>query len=463
MMIDNPADPTGCTVILRAVSPWATLRPSCGVYLDAASSSSTWAVFRGSLLIDLFETNLPSIRTRTVTRLVHSVLPFQVRFPKSVSADSDVTVYSPVNLNSAIIRQFTILLPNEEVQAQSLIRLFTSIQYPFKLTSPTWGARSRNDFDFLETTEAEELLAGEDCLDNAGDANCEQEFKIAFEAWTPPICDFTGVYTLNFVVRCEPGAEANCPLPLNTNTGFKQSDASVTFSITTEHFCPLVLAEVDIHAALSSYQDGAHGIPKDDFIHDATAYFKATVSSNVATIVECSISTITASENLFYSAPNALVDGLNVQDFPRVGGVSPHPTESWFDIVLNSDLFPAPPDGHASSEIAVVLNVVFLNTEGRRITQQLGMTLSRNHPVILVDSPTSSHTVQASSAIQLASFSTSASTTSSLVYIIVGSCVAAVLALGVAVFIYRRRTSSKESVAVAMNGVASTATGSTAV
>jgi hypothetical protein len=270
---------------------------------------------------------------------------------------------------------------------------------------------------------------------------------------------------LNFVVRCEVSAEANCPLPLNTNTGLKQSDASVTFHITTEYFCPLVLADVDIHATLSSYQDGAHIIAKDDFLQDATAYFKATVSSTVATIVECSIATITRDDSaLFYSRPNALVSDLNVHDFPRVDGASPHPTESHFDIMLSSTLFPLPPDGQQSSEIAVVLNVIFLNTEGRRITQQLGMTLSGNHPVILVDAPTSSHTAQASSALQLTRPASPVSSSSSLVYILVGSCVAALLALGVVVFIYHRRSSSTKPVeVVAMSCVVSTDSGTTAV
>jgi len=439
------------------------------VYLDTATSSSTWAVFRGSILIDLSEKNLPSIRQRELSRLVHSVLPFQIRFPKTVSASSDITVFSPVNLEAAIIRQFSIRTPEAETQAQSLIRLFTSIQYPFKLTLPSWGTRSRNDFNFNPTLEAADLLlANEDCLDNPTDPICEQEWKIVFDAWSPPVCDFTGDYTLEFVVRCEAGAEAHCPLQLDTTTGFKQASASVTFHITTEHFCPIVLADVDISASLHSFQDGGHTIPKTDFLQDATAYFRATVSSSVATIVETSISGITHTDNsqLFYSRPNNLVAGLNVVDFPRVGGVSVHPTESWFDIVLSSTLFPTPVDGQSSANLVVDLNVVFLNTEGRRVTQQLGMRVVANHPVILADA-TANHPVQASSDFSMiAKPSTGAPSTSSSssisLAVIIGASVGAfaLIAMGVAIFIYRRRAATK-TVEVAMSGVSTAVSGAT--
>jgi len=339
-----------CTVLVQANIAWGDARSKCGVYLDT-SVTGDHLVFRGSVLLDLTETNLPTIRTRDLSRLVHSVFPFLIRFPTTVSTGHNITAYFPVTLDAAIIRQFDVRTPAATTTAQSSIRLFTSVQYPFLLTLPVWHtavfATTLNTFvlqPVVGTTAY--LLAGEDCLDSPTDTVCEQEWLIEFDApASPPVCDFSGVFTLNFTVRCEAGADAHCPLPLVAD-GNHEAPATVVMTINTENFCPQMFADVPATATLASFQDVGLTIPKSDFLQGDTIYFLASADSTKATITSTTVDTVTIdyptnNHILLYdsAAPSATYVTLGVH------GAKTAP----FSVPLNPATFPVPLEVQSNS------------------------------------------------------------------------------------------------------------------
>jgi len=475
-LIPNPNDVTDCTVWLQAVIPWSEVRPFCGVYLDTTQSDSTHSIFRGSVLLNLWESNIPNARSTQLTRLIHSVFPFSLSFPLTVSTSQTLTVYAPVALDSAIIRQFTVRLPSASSPTTADIRLYTSIQYPFKLISPSLGVTSRNDFSISPIVETVNyLLPGEQCLATGG--ICEQEWIIDFNATSPPVCDFTGDYTLNFITVCEPSLGSSCPLPLDVGTNTYQSPASITFHITTEDFCPKAFADIDVHASLTSFQDDLLTISKDSFLQGDTAYFKTTVSSSSATIVGTTIQSIsspTASSTLLYQLPTgSLVPQVTVSNYPATGLTSV--TTSKFSVGLTNDLFNVPVDSSSPFTFNTVSNVVFANTQGQTHTMSLEIPFTNSHPYMITtqDTPVSSRSrpVDASKSVTLGSPSVAASSsaTNSIIYIAVGVAVGLAL-IATLVFITMRRRKAAAAVKseqnkkpLEMTGASSAVSGSASV
>jgi hypothetical protein len=210
---------------------------------------------------------------------------------------------------------------------------------------------------------------------------CEQEWSIGLNTEaSPPVCDFTGDWNLNFTFGCEPSLVAanTCPLPLVN--GVFQAPGMVSFHLTTESFCPTVFADVRLSASLTSFQDANHAILKDNFLSGATAYFVASVSSPDATIVEVKMLTVRSELPSFgittlYQNPGIDVPSIVVTDFPRNPTVSAFPTQSHFSLILDSTTFPVNVDSSQGLTISCTLEVVFANTGlgGGTHTRQLSV------------------------------------------------------------------------------------------
>jgi hypothetical protein len=409
-MMPNPDDPTNCTYLLQADIAWSDAS-KCGIYLS--ENTDSFAYFRGSIVLDELEW-IPSVRDRNLTRSLRRVMPFVVRFPKQVSASHTITVYyHPLTpgqngLQAAIIKQLTSRTADAVAAARSNVTMYTSLEYPFLLSNPGFSYASRNDF-ITETPYESPTYSfpGESCAD-VNNAVCEQEWAIGlFTPSSPPVCDFTGDWNMTFTVLCHQSlVTANtCPLPLVGGT--PQLSATIGFHLTTEHFCPTVFADVGLSATLTSFQDAAHTITKDNFLSGATAYFIAQAASTDATIVEVSLHSVSSAlagfgaTTLYRRPPGGSQHSIiQIQEFPRVvGGVSEHPTQSWFSIVLDTSVFPVNVDSSAGFTISVTLNVVFANTgQGGFHTRQFNVLFSK----ILAQDNTNNSPVDAHAQVQLA-------------------------------------------------------------
>jgi len=321
------------------------------------------------------------------------VLPFMVRFPKKVTATHTISVYyhrfdapgAPGGLQAAIIKQATTRSPADITSARSDVTLYTNIEYPFTLTEPVFTYVSRHDFTTDPAAVSPTLsFTNERCRDVATEP-CEQEWAIVLHAdLSPPVCDFTGDWNLTFTVLCEPSLVSNntCPLPFVPAHNRFEYSGVVQFHLTTENFCPTVLADVGLTASLVSFQDHPHAIVKNNFLSGATAYFVATAASPDVTIVETTLLTVRSDGTTLYDTAGAVHNAVfTAEEFPRAlfGGVSPHPSQTYFSIVLDPLVFPVNVDASASFDIWATLNVVFANTgqEGGMHTRQFTVLMQR--------------------------------------------------------------------------------------
>jgi len=396
-------------------------------------------------------------RGRNLTRLIHSILPFSISFPLTVSTTHSITVYAPVVNLAAIIKQVTARGTEEQGPATADITLYTNLQYPFKLVEPQITYNNRPDL----TDQTVSITT--DCLDNAN-TPCEQLSLIHMKApQSPPICDYNGDWTISYMAICENSLGNNaCPLPINPSTGRSEQLVTVTYHLTSENFCPKVLATVQASVALQSYQDQAHTIVKNDFILNDRTYWVATVSSTDASIVEVSTNAVTVGGTTLYSTsppPSVVNPYVNFAhtDFLRstgaVSGVSDDPTHSFFEFNLDPRVFSVPVDSSQDFTVHTVLNVVFRNTDP---TQSIVHSFSFN-PLVMRGAETTPSEYQASHNIKLAQHALSDSSNSdnalnmnknAFIGIIAGSVIAFILISAAVIYFVRRSrksTTAKQS------------------
>jgi len=258
---------------------------------------------------------------------------------------------------------------HKEVQKRELhlkrtkhdIVLFTSLQKPFYLANPIFTSNSRPDLTLSAIVlSTAPLESGEFC--NINHQYCEQEWDYSFSAAeSPPVCDFTGNWTITFNVFCFSGSP--CPLPIGSIY-----NASVFFSLTTEDFCPQLFPDISASATLNSFQDSQHLIPETDFILGAPIYFMTSVSSSQATIVNSKvlcISNVQTSTTLYSNGGSLIGSNLVVIDPPDTAAV----TESYFKIITSQAYFPVATDQSSAFDIEVIIELTFADTEGSQSTR----------------------------------------------------------------------------------------------
>jgi hypothetical protein len=365
----DPTDPD-CHYLIQATIQWAN-HDTCGVTLDASSSTPQYSYFRGAVNMTEHE-QLSAIRGTALNRTLSRVLPFYVRFPLTVSASTNITVSDNPYILAAIIKQADARSSAATSLATGDIVMYTNVQPPFKLSSAVFAFHSRNDFTTgAPSARAPPLLSGGTCNDVASQP-CEQEWNFLLSGTSPPLCNFTGDWTITFTVVCQASAGATCPLPSGETTVY-----SIPFHLTTENFCPVVFADVRLSASLSSFQDPEHTISKSNFLLGATSYFVAAVSSPDAQIVQTTLHTASSSGLTLYDAGSVHDSVFTITPAGTLAA-----TQSHFNIVLNPSKFPVPVDSSAQFNIAVTLDVVFANTGSnglRRVLMLLNPTLIKPH------------------------------------------------------------------------------------
>jgi len=169
------------------------------------------------------------------------------------------------------------------------------------------------------------------------------------------------------------------------------------------------------------------------------------------------------SHNLYLFPGVGTNSGLHLENFPRAPpNPSPHPTQSWFDLLVGAEYFPVLVDSSAGFTVEVTLAVTFLNTEaGAPVHTQkfLKLLAEINHPMLNAGDSTTPISAARSVGVRSKASSPIAPqetvlTTPVLAGIIGGG--AGVLLLSVvAIVCYRRRKSTPQTT---FSGAAATAT-----
>jgi len=435
-------------------------------------------VFRGEILVDEWETIDGDFRGHPQTRLVHSVLPFYITFPKTVSTSTTVRVYSPVSNLAAIIKQVTARGVQAVTSATANIDLYTNVQYPFKLVEPSIFANNRHDLTPQHITPPAVF-----CADVASQA-CANEWNIDMTApVSPPICNYTGDWTIHFMAICQPSlGDDHCPLPQNPITNRRELMVEVIYHLTSEDFCPKIIADIPVSATLKSYQQILPSlIPKNDFLIGARTLWIAEASSSAATIVEVSLNNVYSRDSA--SADTTLFPGGSAAlafahtDYLRstgtVPGISDFPKRSDFAFTLAATVFNVDADLSATFTIGCKLNVVFQNTDptGAPTVRTYDIILPYK-PLVMPGAETSDSEVSATSDVSLRGPTTShpsglgaaaGLSQTAVIGIIAGGASLLLLLAAIIIVVVRRRRAAKvtqPAVSVALEGVIATGGGS---
>lgn len=345
--------------------PWRTAWPTC-VFKRIVEPN--WLSFKGEMIVTSFE-NLGAVspsRPTPIIRKITSVLPFVVRFPRSVTIQTTpVTVYSFVDVFGSITEQQ--FVSNENAPpGTATIKLLTSVQKEYYLSSPI-TIEGPNGFAVA--------INGNP---NVG-GTCSDDGSVCEQLWTITIlpqnnkCDFNGVYRANYTIKCKPSVQSNCPLDSNTNK------VSIVFTLTSSNLCAQVIDDIDISGYLTTYGDQTHQTPKDDFILNQYVYFKTSLNSNKATITKATVTKF--SVKLWDESVKVLHSyGMNTQngndlDLDVVNNVNNQPT-CHLKAKMNPQLFNIGQDTLQNVEFYAEIDVEYDNTQKRSISLVFGKTQS---------------------------------------------------------------------------------------
>eukprot|EP01006_Ploeotia_vitrea_P050323 TRINITY_DN67445_c5_g1_i2.p1 TRINITY_DN67445_c5_g1~~TRINITY_DN67445_c5_g1_i2.p1 ORF type:complete len:1621 (-),score=806.77 TRINITY_DN67445_c5_g1_i2:178-4539(-) len=223
---------------------------------------------------------LPPVRGEQPQRRVVHKLPFIVRFPKQVEVTTgEVEIFAPVRTLAVISDQHVERVDDETVLAT--VTLFTSLQWPFYLSDPTWVS-------------APDGMQGEQIVDSQ-DATlaCPDTTNVPCEVkWQLPItpgsdnCTVSGLYSVRFAINCQDSRSTSCPLDAATD------EVIVSFRLDSSDHCAQVADEVGLNLLLQSYEDAAHTVTKDDFIDPQTVYFTVGTKADKVSIQETIVSDV---------------------------------------------------------------------------------------------------------------------------------------------------------------------------
>jgi hypothetical protein len=344
---------------------------NCGFVEDLTTPG--FASYTNNLFVkhkDLIST----FRGTPVYRDTIHTFPVVIKFKTSVTVDTALNVFAPVNLLAAITRQ-----TYDPVTSSGVIEFTTSLQWPFELSAATLNGVPVQ----LNVTLGASALS---CPATNG-APCDQLYTLSV---TPDqACSLSGNYQLSFTVVCR-GSPADCPLDAAT------ASATVTGVVNSENFCAGLDLNIGLTGSLAVYADNAFATDKNDFLHGQVAYFQATLSTdNTATIIDSAIVEIriddgTTSKYLrSASAPTA--NGVSVGLADMVAASTP--SQPAFQLTPNNDVFTVPVDSQVQFTVYAVIDVSYTGNLKKRFVMkrqvQPGSQNAETNALVLVAGPTS--------------------------------------------------------------------------
>lgn len=330
--------------------PWVTAWPTC---IFDREETTNWITFTGEMNLHHTE-KLEDIRDYTLTRTIVNKMPFQVQYPKTVDLHVEQTrVFCFVNVMAAIVHRS--FLPLEPFPfGHGSMRLYTSVQWPYRLDGPLVAAALDPSFGLTVVGPV-----SEDCPDD-GNSTCHQwwDFEI-----TPGLddCELDGDYMFNYTVYCQPSQSGDCPLTGGSVPG------SVLMTLDSSYYCPQVIETIDLGGQVSVYGDEALTVPKYSFQKDQWVYVLVETNSELATIVDtrCGVIELALPDNsmvVLYNGSNTPAgDSVSLfVDDDHTG----NDNECWFTFETDDGFFGfVDPDDFESISLWVVAEVTYLNTD----------------------------------------------------------------------------------------------------
>jgi hypothetical protein len=334
-----------CNDIFTGAMPWSD-NDDCGWDLDNTSPSlavySSQMVVEHHDFVDPFGTRNSS---EEVERITQHIVPLTISFPKNITINSAITVQSPVRLLAAISRQSVVASG-----ASATIELATNLLWPYQLTAFTITSNPGTATSYTPS------LVSNTCP-NDGSSSCTQVFRIAIV--TGSACTLNGNYALSWTLTCQQTGGVN-PAQCAIQAG---ATATASLVVVSEDFCATISTVTPLSGSLAAFGDGAHSIPKTQYLVGQTLFFRATVISTNVTLTGTTINSVKLTsagqpDVLLYSGLVLGADGTDAS-FSAPASTA---NSADFQFTLTNDFIAALADDSARTYTTrVIVDVDFLN------------------------------------------------------------------------------------------------------
>eukprot|EP01006_Ploeotia_vitrea_P049570 TRINITY_DN67357_c3_g1_i2.p1 TRINITY_DN67357_c3_g1~~TRINITY_DN67357_c3_g1_i2.p1 ORF type:complete len:1694 (+),score=867.93 TRINITY_DN67357_c3_g1_i2:193-5082(+) len=302
---------------------------------------------------------LPTVRDVTPYRTITHKMPFEVHFPKQVTATSgDLEIFAPVR-TLASISEVNVSPSQVDNSLDATITVFTSLQWPFALVNPQFTLVPNDITGDSITVNADEAST----CPNSENVPCEQTWQVAI---TPVAtrCVLDGDYSIRFGIVCQPDRADSCPL--DTATDF----TTVSFKLESSNFCAQVVDEIGLVMILQSYEDAGLTETADDFIDPQWSYWRAPVKTADVSLFEAHVNTVkmlrdnSGEQPITFIEDGVLTDKGTGVSFSWAKGVAAAPdaySYPTFQFRIVQDVLELAPDERLVVKLEVVLDVYYQN------------------------------------------------------------------------------------------------------
>jgi len=379
--------PSSCTDTYSAVIPWAEfyntttgadqMTDGCGLSMN--TTDPNFIIYTGEMAVTYADQIIvnDSVRPINLTRTSISDLRYQISFPTSIQVQTTAIGSSDPRVLSAIIGQ-----SYNPQNGKLAVQLFTSIQYPYTLSTITTQVTPS------QTSSVEAVNVT--CPDVVNQP-CSQQWQIIISR-SGNKCDFNGAYIYSFTAACQ-GSEANCPLDA---TPFV---VNVTFNLATEDVCGIVTDTTHVTGMLLTWDsyDSAAGTfseAKHAFLTSQFVYYSLQLVSDSSSLVTTTVESVTATD--IHNQAQPIASGgagvvtsystalVNTTDLIHFHEIQFKFDSSWFGQI--------PTDGQVTSTVTVIVNLDF--NQGKREVRKFSMRVAPNQvqatTQVIIQSDTSS-------------------------------------------------------------------------
>eukprot|EP01122_Echinamoeba_exundans_P002460 TRINITY_DN123_c1_g1_i1.p1 TRINITY_DN123_c1_g1~~TRINITY_DN123_c1_g1_i1.p1 ORF type:complete len:2603 (+),score=511.57 TRINITY_DN123_c1_g1_i1:528-8336(+) len=238
--------------------PW-TLAKDCIKWRIVESRD--WISYTAYLVVQ-HEDNLGYMRGTYLPRYMQHVIPIGIKFPRSVTVSTNITVFAPVRLLAAITEQtVSKSIESPATTASGKLAFDVSLQWPFMVTNVT-----------VASAPLASSIKNVTALSCPATDNSECLQRVALDISPGDACELTGLYTFAVTIVCRPEI-TNCPLN-------GPASGTIVADVTSENFCSVAAMETKLNGTLTAYRNPDFTVPQQIFLAGRPSYFLADLTAD---------------------------------------------------------------------------------------------------------------------------------------------------------------------------------------
>jgi hypothetical protein len=168
-------------------------------------------------------------------------------------------------------------------------------------------------------------------------------------------CAFSGGYSVVLTAACR---SSDCPL------SSAERQHQVTLTVSSAQHCPEIVDEIGLVPTLTSFEDLALAVPKDDFVDGQRVYLRATVTAAKAAIRSAALRRVLLDNNaVFEPAASVSLFGFQVHSLGGAAAAG-SPSVLVFSFLVDATALAVLPDRSREIGVTALIEVVYESLSG---------------------------------------------------------------------------------------------------